>query len=73
MRVELDRHDLLPQYQGVETQKAEFKHFSPLAQKIIIAVGRATFYSQSGNPRDLNIIYPPECPSYSTLKPERSS
>lgn len=57
MKLELDREDLMPEFENVNTSQVRFEHFKPEVQRAIQEVGQATFWDWDR--RNHNAVYPP--------------
>jgi hypothetical protein len=58
MELFLDRIDLKPKHENIESSLTRFEHFKPEVQEAIKIVGRATFKNFDGS--NYNAIYPPK-------------
>ena len=61
MRLMLYEDDLAKEHVDIQTSAVGFSHLNPLAQKAVMAVGKATFFRHEGTEQEnYNVIYPPK-------------
>lgn len=61
MKLELDREDLKPENTDKSCSLTKFDDFKEDVQTAIVAVGRATFFTDKGGPNEsYNVINPPK-------------